>query len=422
MSTLPSIAFFDIPYHSRLVTTLPLVKALVARGHRIDGFTLEPFASLLASSGAQVICQPPFGIMPKDCTVNLRTIEYSMEAVPFLVAKLQELRPALVLLTAKCLWAAIAAERCGIKTAVIHTNALMPRGAKVSNAVYAARWPGKSESELAVIEQRDQSAWEICRAQYDIERIDSRDVLPGLPNCMNLRGELNVVYTSDALQPHRQEFDDSYHFVGPCYDQRPADADSAVEAALDRLPRPLVYCALGSMRHYNDRQNFFQSVLTACGDGRFGVVMSVGSQEAAASFDEIPPHVLVKPYVPQLAVLDRASVFVTHAGTNSVFESLLAGVPMLMCPQGGDQPIFAEQIESLGAGRWLHEASLDAPMLRSQIESVLTHPQMARQARTIGDGLRAAGGTVRAAEIISDFAQQSLQTQIPPASSRGLAV
>ncbi len=406
MTSLPSIAFFDIPYHSRIVTTLPLVRALVERGHRVDGFTLEPFQSLLASSGAQVVLQPSFGPMPKDCTVNLRAIDYSRERVPQLVAALQERRPALVLLTAKCLWAAVAAERCGIPCAVIHTNALLPRGATVSAAVYAARWPGKTAAELSEIEQRDRAAWEALRQQYALEQIQTADVLPGLPNCMNLRGQLNVVYTSPLLQPQRQAFDASYHFVGPCYDSRPADADAAFEATLDRLPRPLIYCALGSMRSYNDRRQFFETVLTACADGRFGVVMSVGSDETMAALGDVPAHVLIRPYVPQLAVLSRSSLFITHAGTNSVYESLLAGVPMLMCPQGGDQPIFAEHVESLGAGHWLRQTALPAAGLRAAIESTLADAGMARHARHLGESLRQAGGTARAADLISAFARR----------------
>lgn len=421
MSQLPAIAFFDIPYHSRIVTTLPLVRALVERGHRVDGFTLEPFQKLLSSSGAQVVLQPPFGPMPKDCTVNLRTIDYSREYVRHIVAALQERKPAIVLLTAKCLWAAMAAELCGIPTAVIHTNALLPRGSSVSDAVYAARWPGKSETELAEIEQRDRREWERLRNHYAISRIHDADVLPGLPNCMNLRGDLNVVYTSSVLQPQWQAFDASYHFVGPCYDARAVDADAAVESAIDRLPRPLIYCALGSMRSYNDRRHFFQTVLSACSDGRFGVVMSVGSEEAMAALGRTPAHVLVRPYVPQLAVLARTSLFITHAGTNSVYESLLAGVPMLMCPQGGDQPIFAEHIESLGAGRWLHEPLLDAKTMRAAVESMITDAGMAQQAKSLGESLRSAGGIERAADLITEFSRRAAASLGPLPIQQGLA-
>lgn len=399
-----TIAFFDIPYHSRLVTTLPIVRALVARGHRVVGFTLEPYRELLAGAGAEVMLQPPFGPMPEDPTLALRTIEYSLGAVPALVDTLQELKPALVLSTAKCLWASIAAERCGLPTAVVHTNALLPRGASVSDEVYAARWPGKTAEQIATCEARDHAAWAKCAAQYAVQRVLTADVLPGLPNCMNLRGDLNLVYTSDELQPRRAEFDKSYHFVGPCYDQRPVDADPDFELALDALPRPVVYAGLGSMRIYNERQNLFQSICSAFAGGDYGLVAAVGSAERVAALGPVSAHRLLRPYVPQLAVLSRAAVFITHAGTNSVYESLLAGVPMLMLPQGGDQPLFAEHIESVGLGRWLRDASIPPTELRTLVEEVLADRALATRVRACGDGLRRAGGVERAAALISAFA------------------
>lgn len=406
MTTYPPIAFFDIPYHSRLVTTLPVVQRLVERGHRVHAFTLEPFRALVAATGATVELQPPFGYEPPECTVNLRTIDYSMEAVPALVERLRALRPALVVYTAKCLWAAIAAEICGLPTAVIHTNALLPRGATVSAAVHAARCPGKTEEFLAWMDTRDRTAWLRCAAHYAVTRTHTDDVLPVMTNTMNLRGDLNLVYTSESLQPRRTEFDASYHFVGPCYDQRAADHDPAFEAAVSALPRPLIFASLGSMRLYNDRGNIFRRVLDSLADGRFGVVVAVGAADPAA-LGPLPAFSLLRPYVPQLAVLERASLFITHAGTNSVFESLLAGVPMLMLPQGADQPVFAEHMEAIGLGRWLRDADQEPAALRAAIEAVLADRDMLARVQAAGDALRRSGGATRAAELLGTFAAQT---------------
>jgi MGT family glycosyltransferase len=405
MTARPSIAFFDIPYHSRLSTTVPIVRALVERGHPVYGFTLEPYRGLLEDAGAQVIVQPSFGPKPADYTVNWRAIHYSMHAVPAIVDAIRALRPAVVVTTAKCLWAVIAAEICGLRTAVIHTNALMPRGARVSEAVYAARWPGKTDGELARIEERDRAAWASCVDKFAVSRTHTEDVLPGLPNCMNLRGDINVVYTSDELQPRRAELDSTYHFVGPCYDERRADKDPELEAALDALPRPLIYASLGSMQMYFERREVFQTVLDALGDGRYGAVVAAGSADVADTLAPLP-NALIRPYVPQLAVLDRASLFITHAGTNSVYESLLASVPMLMLPQGGDQPIVAESIELAGLGHWLRDpATLTSVDLRRQIDALLGDRAMKARVQAAGDSLRRAGGVNRAALLLSELAE-----------------
>ena len=404
MSKRPTIAFFDIPYHSRLITTLPLVRALVNRGHRVCGFTLEPYRSLVSKVGANVVLQPEFGPNDRKFTVNLRAIDYAMQAVPALVKALHREAPELVIHTPKCLWAAVAAKQCGLPTVVIHTNALWPRSTPVSEPVRAVRWPEKSEDEIEAIIIRDRAAWDKCRQQFNIQHIAAEDVVPEMPNCMNIRGDLNLVYASEQIQPHRDLFDASFHFTGPCYDDRQTDSDPALEAALAGLPRPLLYASLGSMPLYNERLALFQAIVASAEEGGFGAVVSVGGDAMLQALNA-PEQILARPYVPQLEVLAQASLFITHAGSNSIYESLLAGVPMLMLPQGGDQPIMAEQMERLGLGRWLHnQQSLDVTTLRDAISLLLDDADLRRRVRAAGDGLRAAGGLQRAATLISDFA------------------
>ena len=43
-------------------------------------------------------------------------------------------------------------------------------------------------------------------------------------------------------------------------------------------------------------------------------------------------------------------LFVTHGGQNSFSESLAEGVPVVVCPGFGDQPVNAIKAQSLGVG------------------------------------------------------------------------
>lgn len=47
-------------------------------------------------------------------------------------------------------------------------------------------------------------------------------------------------------------------------------------------------------------------------------------------------------------MLARAALFVTHGGMNSADEALHAGVPMLVVPQGADQPVIARRVVEPG--------------------------------------------------------------------------
>ncbi|XAR66669.1 hypothetical protein NMG60_11012975 [Bertholletia excelsa] len=57
----------------------------------------------------------------------------------------------------------------------------------------------------------------------------------------------------------------------------------------------------------------------------------------------------VVPWAPQVQVLSHASVgvFITHCGWNSVMESIAAGVPMVVRPFFGDQPLNTWMVEKV---------------------------------------------------------------------------
>lgn len=64
--------------------------------------------------------------------------------------------------------------------------------------------------------------------------------------------------------------------------------------------------------------------------------------------------------------MQRASLFITAGGMNSIHEALYYGVPCLMYPQQGEQYINARQFEQLGFGRILKDPSrLEQEMIQT---------------------------------------------------------
>ena len=122
------------------------------------------------------------------------------------------------------------------------------------------------------------------------------------------------------------------------------------------------------------------------------VIMSIGSNVSEASLGPPPPNVSVQPYVAQLEVLQRASVFVTHGGMNSVSESLYYGVPLVVIPQMGEQETVGRRVEELGAGLYLAKADADGGTLRASVERVLADGRFRRQAAVVRESFRTAGG------------------------------
>jgi len=67
---------------------------------------------------------------------------------------------------------------------------------------------------------------------------------------------------------------------------------------------------------------------------------------------QLPSHWKIEKFVPQAALLQsgKVDVFCTHCGSNSVYEALLSGVPMVSNPGSADQPANAVRIARAGVG------------------------------------------------------------------------
>ena len=104
-------------------------------------------------------------------------------------------------------------------------------------------------------------------------------------------------------------------------------------------------------------------------------------------------HWLVREFLPQVALLERAALAVTHGGNNSVTESLTSGVPMLVLPFSTDQFAGAAAIENAGVGAVLdpNTASADGTAGAAVGEAADRRDRAAAVARALG--ARTAGET-----------------------------
>src|SRR5207249_206094 len=83
----------------------------------------------------------------------------------------------------------------------------------------------------------------------------------------------------------------------------------------------------------------------------------------ASELGPVPPNFELHPWVPQLAVLRRASGFVSHAGMGSTMESLAMGVPPVVVPRTLEQEIVAGRLTELGLGVRVDPADVSAESL-----------------------------------------------------------
>ncbi|MGH3786762.1 MAG: glycosyltransferase [Pseudonocardiaceae bacterium] len=114
--------------------------------------------------------------------------------------------------------------------------------------------------------------------------------------------------------------------------------------------------------------------------------------------DSPPGHVLVRESVPQLDLLPHLHAVVSHAGHNTVCESLAHGVPLVVAPIRDDQPVIAGQVVDAGAGVRVHFGRVGATELRKAIMTVLGDPSYRAAARRVQKSFTNAGGATAAAD------------------------
>ena len=110
--------------------------------------------------------------------------------------------------------------------------------------------------------------------------------------------------------------------------------DSLIRSKLKDTNGTLLYCSFGTVKSTDTRlvNQFLQKLINVVRDTNCVLIISSNSIHHDSTFVNIPENVFLLKAAPQLEILARADVFITHGGLNSLRESIYAGVPMLVYP------------------------------------------------------------------------------------------
>jgi len=390
--------FLGLPLHGHTNPALPLVRALVARGHEVLYVSTDTFADRIREAGAR------FRPYRNAFLSDLRQLPDRLDALAWLLMRttgellaeeLDELRgerPDYVITDSVAPWGHWIGEALNVPVVTSVTTFAINRQVLASAF---ARGTRPTSARLLLSKLRY-----MARASILGRRLRWRFGVRGT-GIMRLAfgySDLNIVYTSRLLQPCADTFDDRFLFIGPTI--RPPEGDARF-GWHERAHGPLIYVSLGTL--FNAQPAFYQRCFEAFRDAPVRVLMAIGTAIPAGSLGPPPANVIVQASMPQVEVLRSASVFVTHGGMNSVSESLSAGVPMLVIPQTGEQELVARQVEVFGAGLVLDKTRVTAAGLLETAQRLLDDGSFRRQCATLQRSFQEAGGTSRAADAIVAF-------------------
>lgn len=186
-------------------------------------------------------------------------------------------------------------------------------------------------------------AWSGVLIERWLTRFSSKAVLPAG------RGpRLPTIVLCSAALDFPRPVSDTRCYVGPCVEiDRPAQAFAWSDLRLDRK---LVYCSLGTQAHrYAQRLRLIRSVMDAT-DAATEQLLIVADATALRELGKLRSGVIAVTHAPQIELLRRAALAITHGGLGTVKECVLLGVPMMIAPQAFDQIGNAARVTHHGIG------------------------------------------------------------------------
>lgn len=382
------IVFFCIPAHGHTNPTLEVVRELTNRGHEVLYYSYKPFREKIEAAGAAFFACDDFDAelrltkeeaaqLGSDLALSTRVlVDTTLSLDDMVCREMEALRPDCIVADSMAVWGKAVAKKLGIPfVSSTTTFAFNKHSAKIMKQSF-----GELISMLLAMP----------KIQKDVKRLQAKGypVKNVLEMISNDDATDTIVYTSPEFQPCSETFSDKYAFVGPSV--RPA------ESSVEKRREWLVYISMGTVN--NAMLPLYKNCIQALGDTEYQVILSVGSQVDRSVFGILPENLEVYPSVDQIAVLQKADVFLTHCGMNSVSEALYFGVPLLMLPKTKEQEGVAERVRQLGAGILLEDTSPEK--IRSLVDRLLTESGYRKKAAEIAAGFHNCGGAGAAADKI----------------------
>ncbi len=394
------ICFLAPPAQGHFNPVLPVMQELVRRGEQVICYNNEEFRTQIEKTGVEFRAYPPTILTANAISEaladgnlskpHLLMMQATESLTPFTQNALAREQCDLVIFDSLAIWGKIASTSLNLKAA-----------ATISHFVFDLssmnlRW----REYLTMLGQFFSQVPTLLRQR---RRLMKRfgNAYPSEQPLFPMRDHLNIVFTARELQPDAAIIDDSFHFVGPSINPQVRREDFPFDALRQK---PVIYLSLGTV-HTNPA--FYRTCFQAFADHPAQFVLSVGKDTNIVELGAIPSNFIVRTFVPQLEILQRVDVFITHGGINSVHEGLYYGVPLILIPHQFEQLLNARCVSAQDAGLILSDQiqhkHVTAEMLRQALQEVLATPRYAENAKRIQTILRKTGGFQQAADAIQAY-------------------
>jgi len=336
------IVFVPFPEAGHLYASFKLARQLSSCGHDIWYLGIEDFK--------EPVCRQEFkfrpifsesipkGFLAQQASGNTEPFEAILSAaqgdgersdlLPEFAKVFGGIRPGLAVVDLLLGKAALLSKRCGIATVLLNTQFYDPWEDVRKAADYEAL--------------RDIPELVLCPLELDFPRSQLRD---------------NCHYVEASIDEDRKDIS----FPWQCLDPG----------------KQLIYCSLGSQSHLiHNGHKLLQRVIEAVSErAGWQLVLTTGARWSAQDLETTGcgGSIFVN-RAPQLEILKRTWIAITHGGFNSVKECIFHGVPMVVCPLIRDHPAVAARVLHHGLGVRVNVHTISVESVKTALDEIDTNP------------------------------------------------
>jgi rhamnosyltransferase subunit B len=391
--------------------------ALQARGHRATVLTNPFFQELIESQGLGFL---PVGTV-EDARVTIADPDLWHPRKGFEVIARRAILPAMgetfrhierragprtvVAASGIAFGARLAQERLGVPMATVHLQpsiirSLVDYGMAGNVRISASQpmWFKRGFFRIAdwvLIDRALKKPLNEYRASLDLPPVDR------VMHRWMHSPQLVIGFFPAWFAPPQPDWPPHTHLVGfPLWDTgSPGAVSPEAEEFLGSGEPPIVFTpgSAGATMH-----RYFQESVAAARE--LGVRTMLVTNYLDQVPAELPPHVKAFGYLPFSEVLSRTAMLVYHGGVGTLAQTIKAGIPHLVVPNGHDQFDNGFRIERLGLGRSIPQTAYRARTVVRAIRGILDDREIRSRCRDYSARIDSGDALARACGLIESIA------------------
>ncbi|GAA0947089.1 hypothetical protein [Nonomuraea longicatena] len=361
-----------------LYSTLAIGRELRARGHLVAVLCGPSAVGAVARAGLLALNVEGYGPAGVLSVGSWHWVNEGAAQHAAVMGAARDIGADVLVTSVLCHGALLAAERLDLPAVVLGLAAWL--------------WPYRGGGG-----EREEREWRLREVRGFYDEIRSRaglaprrDRYPERP----LLGAAFLLRGHPDLEPRGAELPGEVVHVGPCaWEPPPASgAVAQVGRRTREVGKPVVYVHLGRRFGGNSLWPRLNAAFT---DGPLQAVVEVGRSGGADPAPGADVLVVREPWMDPLVA--TASLVLTNATSAPVLAALRHGVPLVVAPNGSEQPVLAAACRRAGVAVPLPDRPEQAgrSLALAHADQLLAH-----RARRLGARLRASGGAAQAARIV----------------------